>query len=120
MFQEISSLAAKMTDPAMLSAVGMASAAFITIVTIAAPYMKSDKLSSRMKSVSNDREDLKRRSRALLSKEASSPGLRREDKGPWKRIVEKLDLKKLLEDPTVDEKLLQAIIFPLVCHLKTL
>lgn len=108
MFQEISSLAAKMTDPTMLSAVGMASAAFITIVTIAAPYMKSDKLSSRMKSVSNDREDLKRRSRALLSKEASSPGLRREDKGPWKRIVEKLDLKKLLEDPTVDEKLLQA------------
>ena len=30
MFQEISSLAAKMTDPAMLSAVGMASAASVS------------------------------------------------------------------------------------------
>jgi tight adherence protein C len=108
MFKEVSAFAAKVTDPTMIAAVGMAAAAFIAVVGITAPYLKGDKLTSRMKSVSSDREALKRKSRAAILKDSQTGGLRREDKTPWKRIVEKLDLKKALEDPNVEEKLLQA------------
>lgn len=108
MFQEVSELAAKATDPKMIATVGMSVASFVAFLTIAAPYMKTDRLTSRMKSVATDREMLKKRNRALLLIESQQPGLRRQDKTPWKRIVEKLDLKKMLEDPNVEDKLMQA------------
>lgn len=108
MFQEVSSFAQKVTDPTNIAAVVIAAASFITLVTVAQPLFNGDKLASRMRSVSTDRDELRRKSRVLLARESSNSGLRMKDKGPWKNVVERLNLKTLLADPNVESKLLQA------------
>lgn len=109
MFREISDLATKATDPKLLSMIGLSAAAAIAIYTVVAPMLKTDRLAARMKTVSSDREELKKRSRLLLQKEGGTgTQLRHVEKGPWKRLVKTLNLKKLLEDPNVESKLLQA------------
>jgi tight adherence protein C len=79
---------------------------FATIVTIAGPMMNGDRLEARLKSVATRREELRRRSRADIKDRAS--GLRHAEAGFAKTIVDRLDLKKLLEDPLVVDKLAQA------------
>jgi tight adherence protein C len=62
-----------------------------------------------VKSVATDREQLRRKNRAALTFEHSERGtIRKTAKGPWKSIVDALNLQKLLEDPTVTQKLLEA------------
>ncbi|HWA63615.1 MAG TPA: type II secretion system F family protein [Caulobacteraceae bacterium] len=80
---------------------------FATIVTFATPYMNRGGLESRLKSVANRREELRRKSREAMAKDKPS-SLRQTDEGPYKRIVERLQLSRLLEDATVEEKLAQA------------
>jgi tight adherence protein C len=80
---------------------------FATVVTLAAPALKTDRLETRLKSVANRREELRRRSRAQLA-ERQGRSLRHVDEGFYKSIVDKLNLSKLLEDPTVIDKLAQA------------
>ncbi len=94
-----------LVDPQNLLSALAAVIAFATVVTLAAPAMKTDKLDGRMKSVANRREELRRRARAELNGRAS---IRRTDEGFYKKIVERLQLSKLLEDPTVVDKLAQA------------
>lgn len=79
---------------------------FATVYTIAAPLLQTDKLEERMKSVANRREELRRRARQQINAGASS--LRRTDEGFIKTIVDRLELKRLLEDPNVTVKLEQA------------
>src|SRR5665213_1478283 len=100
------SLIDALTNPANLIAAGAAVLGFATIVTLAAPLIKRDTLEGRLKSVSNRREELRRRSREALSKEGA--GLRQTDESLYKRVVDKLNLAKLLEDPKVIDKLAQA------------
>lgn len=95
------------TNPANIIAAFVAVAVFSTCVTLAAPAFKSDKLDARLKSVANRREELRRASRAAIARGVEG-GLRRTDDSPYKRVVEKLNLAKLLEDPKVVEKLMQA------------
>src|SRR5690606_17935282 len=49
---------------------------------------------------------LKRRSRQALAQQ--QPGLRQTDQGFKKRVVERLNLSKLLEDPKVADRMAQA------------
>ena len=77
---------------------------FGTVVTIAAPALKGDKLEGRLKSVATRREELRRRSRQQI-KDAS---LRRQDNNALRNIMEQLQVRKLLEDPKVIDKLAQA------------
>ena len=77
---------------------------FGTVITIAAPALKGDKLEGRLKSVALRREELRRRSR-LQIKDAS---LRRQDNVALKGIMERLQVRKLLEDPKVIDRLAQA------------
>ena len=79
---------------------------FATVCTLAAPALKGDKLDERMKSVANRREELRRRSRAQIT--GAQPSLRRTDEGLIKKVVDRLQLKRLLEDPAVADKLAQA------------
>ena len=65
-------------------------------------------LEGRMKSVSNRREELRRRSREAMAKGAAAGGLRNVDESVYKRIVDRLQLSRLLEDPQVVDKLAQA------------
>ncbi len=91
-------------NPANLLAGATALVCFGTVATLAAPAMRGDKLETRLKSVANRREELRRRSRQQIREGA----LRRTDEGFIKSIVERLNLSRLLEDSSVVDKLAQA------------
>jgi tight adherence protein C len=98
------------TDPNNILAVFVAIACFATIVTLAAPFMQGDRLEARLKTVATRRDELRRRSRAQIAQARQNPGasLRQTDEGLVKNVVDRLNLKKLLEDPLVVDKLAQA------------
>ena len=91
-------------DPTNFVTAGVGVLTFATVGTLAAPLAKRDTLGIRLKAVANRREELKRRSREAMK----SSSLRRTDTTLYKRIVEKLQLSRLLEDPKVVEKLAEA------------
>jgi tight adherence protein C len=95
-----------LSDPKNLIAAATAIVGFAAVITLVSPMLKNDQLEGRLKSVSNRREELRRRSREALSRE--SGGLRHSDQGLYKNVVDRLNLAKLLEDPTVIDKLAQA------------
>lgn len=94
------------TDPTNVVTVVVALAAFATIITLAAPAMRGDRLETRLKSVADRREELRRRSRAAL--QGGQNSLRHADEGTIKNIVDRFQLNKLLEDPQVADKLAAA------------
>jgi tight adherence protein C len=91
-------------QPQNLIALVTALMCFATVISLAAGLMQTDKLESRLKSVANRREELRRRSRQQIK----DGGLRHSDEGFAKTIVEKLQLRRLLEDTSVVDKLAQA------------
>jgi tight adherence protein C len=97
-------LAKILTNPDNVLTVFVGLITFATIVTVAAPMLGGQNLEKRMKSVSMHRDELKRRSRQAMAKD----GIRHSDEGFYKKVVERLNLKKLLEDPKVVDKLAQA------------
>lgn len=82
----------------------VAVAMFMTIVGVMLPALKGDKLETRLKQVSSQREKLRRASRAQLEQK----GIKREAKGTISEITKKLDLQTMLEDPNIASKLEQA------------
>ena len=103
-------LAATIADPSNLITFAVAVVVFLTVLTIALPLLNKGDLDKRMRSVAQRRDELKRRSRAAMQrgpadKEAS---LRQVDGGVAKKVVDKLNLKTLLEDPKVVETMAQA------------
>ena len=91
-------------NPLNVAAGLTAALCFSTVATLVAPVLKGDKLEDRLKSVASRREELRRRSRQQI-KDAS---LRRKDDGVLKDLLDKLQVRKLLEDPKVIDKLAQA------------
>jgi tight adherence protein C len=103
----MTALAALLTDPSTLAAAFAAIATFATVMTLAAPAFGNNKLESRLKAVANRREELRRKSRAALEG-VEKKTIRRRDTSVLKKFVDKLDLQKVLEDPGVLKKLVQA------------
>ncbi|MDB5455779.1 MAG: Type secretion system domain protein [Caulobacter sp.] len=101
-------LVATLTDPNTLFSAFIALVVFATIVTLASPLMNRDGLEARLKSVAERREVLRRRSLDALAKGPAAAGLRQADGGLYKRVVDRLQLSRLLEDPKVVDKLAQA------------
>ncbi|MBA4013568.1 MAG: type II secretion system protein [Phenylobacterium sp.] len=97
-----------LTNPANLLTAFVALVCFATIVTIAMPMMDRRNLEARLKSVSTRREELRRKSREALAGARGQSTLRHVDEGLYKRVVERLQLSRLLEDPQVVDKLAQA------------
>ncbi|MBR7621600.1 type II secretion system F family protein [Phenylobacterium sp. 20VBR1] len=98
-----------LTDPDNLLALFVAIVCFATIVTIATPMITRSTLETRLKSVSSRREELRRKSREALAVKSNGGGtLRHADEGLYKKVVDRLQLSRLLEDPKVVEKLAQA------------
>ena len=95
-----------LTDPMTIASALACVATFATVMTLAAPAFNNDKLTSRLKSVANRREELRKKSRAALEGEKKS--IRVQDNSVTKKFVDKLDLQKMLEDPGVQKKLIQA------------
>jgi len=96
-----------LTDPVTLASGIAAVAMFATVMTIAAPVFSNDKLATRLKAVANRREELRKRSRAALEGDTKK-SIRVKDTSAMKKVVDKLDLAKMLEDPGVLKKLTQA------------
>src|SRR5665213_2984090 len=91
-------------DPINFLTLGVGILTFATVATLAAPLAKRDTLGIRLKAVANRREELKRRVREGLK----GKSLRRTDETLYKRVVERLQLSRLLEDPKVVDRLAQA------------
>jgi tight adherence protein C len=101
----MSGLIAFFTDVQNLLSVGVGLLVFATVLTLVGSAGGGVKLEKRMQAVADRRDELKRRSRASIGQGSS---LRHTDDGFKKRIVEQLNLTKLLEDPKVAEKMAQA------------
>jgi tight adherence protein C len=98
-------IVAMIVDPVNIAMAVAAVGVFVTILTLAAPAFAGDKLNARLKAVSNRREELRKKSRAQDNEKVT---IRRQDTSAVKKVVDKLDLQKALEDPTVVKKLVQA------------
>lgn len=97
------------TNPGNLFAAIAAILVFATIWTLSAPAFDKDTTSKRLKAVSNRRDELRRKAREQIEKDASRGSLRGEAKQTLsKRVVEALNLQKLLEDPNLKNKMVQA------------
>ena len=97
------------TTPSNLFAVIAAVLVFATVWTLSAPGLNKDNTSKRLKSVANRRDELRRKAREAIEKDATRGALRGESKeGFIKRVVDGLNLQKLLEDPNLKNKMVQA------------
>lgn len=105
MFRE---LANQITSADFLTAVVAAILAISTALTVVWPMLQKDNLKDRMKAVAERREFLRRRNREEINREQDAR-LRREVNNGWiKDLVEKLQLQRLIEDPHVNDRLMQA------------
>lgn len=94
------------TDLQNLLSIGVGVLVFATVMTLLSSLTKGQDLDKRIKAVNERREELRRRSRAAM--QGANGQLRHTDEGFKKRVVERLNLVKLLEDPKVEEKMTQA------------
>jgi tight adherence protein C len=93
-------------EPRNLLSLGVGVLVFATLLTLMGAMGSGVQLDKRMQAVSTRRDELKRRSRQAIA--GGQGGLRHTDDGFKKRIVERLNLSKLLEDPKVVEQMSQA------------
>jgi tight adherence protein C len=94
-------------QPANFFAVLAAILVFATIWTISDLTQPANKATKRLKQVAERRDELRRKSRARIE-ESQSASLRGDTRSPYRKIVESLNLQKLLEDPNLKNKLVQA------------
>jgi tight adherence protein C len=95
-----------LTNPGNVLAGVTAVVFFATVVTVMRPNFQNSSLESRLKSVATRREELRRRSREAMA--GRTPQLRQLDEGVAKRVVDRLQLSRLLEDSNLTDKLAQA------------
>ena len=99
------------TDPQNLLSIGVGVAVFASVLTLLSSFVGGGaRLDKRMKAVAERREELRRRSRQAMRAGAGSEGssLRRTDDSFRSRVVARLNLMKLLEDPKVADNMIQA------------
>ena len=77
----------------------------LTLYTVLNPLLEGDKLKKRMNSVSSARNDMRK---ARLTELNNDKGLRSENKGVVRDLVDRLSLEKLLEATNLKDKLAQA------------
>ena len=96
------------TDPQNLLSIGVGVAVFASVLTLLSSFVGGERLDKRM--VAERRDELKRRSRQAMKGGVGSTTatLRHSDEGFKKRVVDRLNLIKLLEDPKVVENMAQA------------
>ncbi|WP_292230512.1 type II secretion system F family protein [Brevundimonas sp.] len=92
------------TQPQNLLSLAVGVLVFASVVTLLSSMGGNRDLNKRIKSVNERRDELKRRSRAALQNPGNA-GLRHTDEGFQKRVVDRLNLIKLLEDPKLLDRL---------------
>ncbi len=84
-------------EPRMMIMILIGISVFASVVTLAMPFMSSDKLRSRLKYVSTEREVLRQRHREMLEKEKNQAKLRSSSKSFMQQLVKQFNLSRLLE-----------------------
>ncbi len=95
-------------NPQFLVMVLSALAVFATVATISMTVLSGDRLNSRMKYVSSEREKMRAERLAQLAEDNRNARLRNQPKGFMKQIVEQLNLRKLLETDSTRDRLKMA------------
>ncbi|TCT07221.1 tight adherence protein C [Tepidamorphus gemmatus] len=95
-------------DPGLLVAVFAAIAAVAAIVSVGMPLLANDRLGARMKYVARERDKLRARERARLNAEGPRVSLRKSPKAYMQRVVDQLNLRKLLEAEDTRDRLRMA------------
>ena len=83
-------------------------AAFATVASFVLPLLTGDRLGSRMKYVSTERERMRAERAAALAESQRQAKLRREPKSFMKQVVEQLNLRSALETDATRERLKMA------------
>ncbi|MGX9982632.1 type II secretion system F family protein [Methylobacterium fujisawaense] len=104
----IEDIAEKLFDPRFMGTLLTAVAAAATAYAVAQPFLETDKLSKRMKLVSDEREQIRRRERVKADGPATRATLRVEPKAYMKSIVERYQLRRWLGTDTAKRMLMQA------------
>ncbi|GJD54185.1 type II secretion system F family protein [Methylobacterium dankookense] len=99
-------IAAKLLDARFMSTALTAIAAAATAFAVAQPFLETDRLGKRMKLVSDEREQIRRRERERMG--TGKVSIRAEQKAYMKDVVERFDLRRWLGTETAKIKLLQA------------
>lgn len=94
-----------LTDPELMVRFLIAVAVAATILTIALPYLNTDSLRRRMKSVASERERIRRKERERLAKERMG---RVDENDPFKQLVARFNLMKWVGVGDEKTKLSQA------------
>jgi tight adherence protein C len=95
-------------DPQFVVMVLAAIAAFATVTSFVLPLLSGDRLGSRMKYVSSERDRLRAERMAQLAEEQRQGRLRKDPKSFMKQVVEMLNLRKALETEETRERLKMA------------
>ncbi|MDE3114206.1 MAG: type II secretion system F family protein [Pseudomonadota bacterium] len=93
-------------DPTFLVTASAAILVFATVVTFGVPYLERNTLGTRMKAVSDRREELRAKHHADLAGKRNT--LRAEPVSYMKKTVDQLKLSKLMESPDTRDKLERA------------
>jgi len=102
----VESIMQAIVEPRTLLSIVVGLLVFATVLTLLGSMGGGANLDKRMQAVSVRRDELKRRSRQAIA--SGQGGLRHTDDGFKKRVVDRLNLTKLLEDPKVAEQMTQA------------
>ncbi len=104
----MNSLMRYLLDPQFVVMVLAGVAAFATVTSFVLPLLSGDRLDSRMKYVSGERERLRAERLARMAEEQRQGRLRKEPKSFMKQVVEQLNLRKALETDATRERLKMA------------
>jgi tight adherence protein C len=104
----MSTLYGYLFDPQFVVMVLAAIAAFATVTSFVLPLLSGDRLGSRMKYVSSERDRLRAERMAQLAEEQRQGRLRKDPKSFMKQVVEALNLRKALETEETRERLKMA------------
>ncbi len=102
------SIANALQDPQFMASIFVAIAVFATILTLTMPMLTTDKLQTRIKGVSTERDKLRKEHMARLEREKNLGSLRTKPKGFMKQLVDQLNLRKMLEGEGTKDKLKMA------------
>lgn len=98
----------QLLEPQFAIIVLTAIAAFAMVVTFTLPHLSGNRLDSRMKYVSSERDKMRAERLAELAAKDGQGSLRSSPKGFMKQVVEQLNLRKLLETDETRQKLKMA------------
>jgi tight adherence protein C len=96
------------TDPTFLVTILAAICAFATVLTIAMPILAEDRMNQRMRTMAVERDKMRAERMAEIAARERQGSLRRSPIGYMQQIVDKLNLRKMLDTDDLRDRLKRA------------